>query len=110
MKIPTTTGVLAVWAAVQLTGGSGAAWADPTNGSTDTVSPSVAAKAVADSVASQTGFHPYDVSCPTGVEAKVTNEFDCHFTGPEGPYIAHMRITKVDGANVSFFLMSSRRT
>ena len=62
-----------------------------------------AAKSVVDVVSSQTGFHPNDVSCPSGVDATVGREFDCHFTGPEGkPYTAHMRITKVNGEDVEF--------
>jgi hypothetical protein len=55
----------------------------------------------------QTGFHPTNVTCPSGVEAKVGQEFDCHFTGHEGkPYTAHMRITKVDGERVDFDVRS----
>ena len=66
-----------------------------------TVKPDGAAQSVVDVVSSQTGFHPTDVNCPSGVEAKVGQEFDCHFTGPEGKhYTAHMRITKVDGERV----------
>jgi Domain of unknown function (DUF4333) len=72
-----------------------------------TVKPEGAAKSVVDVVSSQTGFHPIDVSCPSGVEAKVGQEFDCHFTGPEGkPYTAHMRITNVDGQEVDFDVKS----
>ncbi|OBJ54491.1 hypothetical protein A9W95_16765 [Mycobacterium sp. 1423905.2] len=68
-----------------------------------TVKPQGAAQSVVDVVSKQTGFHPTDVHCPSGVKAKAGQEFDCHFTGPEGkPYIAHMRITKVDGDNVEF--------
>jgi Domain of unknown function (DUF4333) len=68
-----------------------------------TVKPDGAAQSVVDVVSSQTGFRPTDVKCPSGVEAKVGQEFDCHFTGPEGkPYTAHMRITKVDGEKVVF--------
>jgi hypothetical protein len=37
------------------------------------------------------------------VRAAAGTEFECHFTGPEGkPYVAHMRITKVDGEHVDF--------
>jgi hypothetical protein len=62
---------------------------------------------VVDVVSSQTGFHPTDVSCPSGLEVKVGQEFDCHFTGPEDkPYTAHMRITKVDGERVDFAVRS----
>jgi len=72
-----------------------------------TVTPNGAAQSVVDVVSSQTGFHPTDVSCPPGVEAKAGQEFDCHFTGPQGkPYTAHMRITKVDGERVDFDVRS----
>jgi hypothetical protein len=72
-----------------------------------TVKAAGAAQSVVDVVSSQTGFHPTDVSCPSGVEAKGAQEFDCHFTGPEGkPYTAHMRITKVDGQEVDFDVKS----
>jgi hypothetical protein len=72
-------------------------------GGKTTVKPDGAAQSVVDVVSKQTGFHPADVSCPSGVEAKVGGEFDCHFTGPQGkPYTAHMRITKVDGEQVVF--------
>jgi hypothetical protein len=54
-------------------------------------------------VSSKTGFNATDVKCPSGVDAKVGQEFDCHFTGPEGkPYTAHLKITKVQGDDVEF--------
>lgn len=72
-----------------------------------TVKPDGAAQSVVDVVSNQTGFHPSDVHCPSGVEAKVGQEFDCHFTGPEGkPYTAHMRIVKVDGQRIDFDVRS----
>ncbi len=72
-----------------------------------TVRPEGAAQSVVDVVSRQTGFHQTDVHCPSGVEAKAGQEFDCHFTGPEGkPYTAHMRITKVDGERVDFDVRS----
>ncbi len=58
-----------------------------------------------DVVAKQTGFHPTDVHCPSGVEAKVDVQFDCHFTGPE-EYTANMKITKVNGSDVEFAVNS----
>ncbi|WP_205873151.1 DUF4333 domain-containing protein [Mycobacterium camsae] len=68
-----------------------------------TVKPEGAAQSVIDVVSKQTGFRPTEVNCPSGVEAKVGQQFDCHFTGPEGtPYTAHMRVTKVDGETVLF--------
>lgn len=71
--------------------------------SKSTVKPDGAAQSVVDVVSKQTGFHPSDVHCPDGVEAKVGVQFDCHFTGPEGKeYVANMKVTKVDGENVIF--------
>jgi hypothetical protein len=88
-----TAGVFVSLAALPLTGCGG----------TSTVKPGGAAQSVVDVVSKQAGFHPTDVSCPSGVKAQVGGEFDCHFTGPEGkPYTAHLRITKVDGERVEF--------
>jgi hypothetical protein len=71
--------------------------------SKSTVKPDGAAQSVVEVVSKQTGFHPNDVHCPSGVEAKVGEQFDCHFTGPEGKeYVANMKITKVDGEHVDF--------
>ncbi|HWF26939.1 MAG TPA: DUF4333 domain-containing protein [Mycobacterium sp.] len=67
------------------------------------VKPDGAAQSVVDVVSRQTGFHPSDVHCPSGVEAKVGGQFDRHFTGSEGKaYVANMSITKVDGERVEF--------
>jgi len=64
-----------------------------------------AQKAVVQVVSKKTSFTPTDVKCPSGVEAKVGGTFDCTFTGPQGvPYTAHMRITKVDGSRVLFYI------
>lgn len=54
-------------------------------------------KTVANFVAKQTDYRPTDVRCPSGVPAKVGETFQCHFTGPEGPYTAYIRILKVEG-------------
>jgi uncharacterized lipoprotein len=68
-----------------------------------TIKPDGAAKSVTDLVSQQTGFKPTDVKCPDGVDAKVGQEFECKFTGPEGkPYTAKMKVTKVDGNDVTF--------
>jgi uncharacterized protein DUF4333 len=70
---------------------------------TNTIKPNGAEQSVVDVVARQTGFHPTDVACPSGVAAKVGVTFDCSFTGPEPkPYVAHMRIAGVHGARVEF--------
>jgi hypothetical protein len=90
--------VLAGAAAVNLTG-CGA-----------TVKPDGAARSVYDVVSRQKGFKPQDVHCPSGVKATVGGQFDCGFTGPEGPYVAHMRITKVDGDNVEFDVRTQPRS
>ncbi|MFZ1162933.1 DUF4333 domain-containing protein [Mycobacterium sp.] len=91
-------GVLVSVAALQLTGCG------------KTVKPDSAAKTVYDVVSRQTGFKPNDVHCPAGVKAKLGGEFDCGFTGPEGPYVAHMRITKVDGDDVEFDVKTQPRS
>ncbi len=77
-------------------------------GCTSTIKADGAAKSVTDMVSSKTGFKPTDVTCPSGVEAKVGQEFDCHFTGPDGPYVAHVKVTKVNGDDVEFYIESKR--
>jgi uncharacterized lipoprotein len=73
-----------------------------------TIRPEGAAESVVDLVSKQTGFKPKDVKCPSGVDAEVGKEFDCHFTGPEGAeYAAHMRVTKVEGDDVEFYIKTA---
>jgi hypothetical protein len=55
-----------------------------------------------------TGFRPHDVSCPSGVPAKVGRTFQCHFTGPDGKYTAHMTITGVNGSRVDYEIQTMR--
>ncbi len=72
-----------------------------------TIDPGGAAKSVVDVVSKQTKFKPKDVTCPSGVDAKVGQEFDCTFTGPEGrQYTAHLKVTKVEGDDVEFYVES----
>lgn len=66
------------------------------------VRPEGAERSVVDVVSSETGFRPKDVRCPSDVEAEVGGRFECRFTGPEGPYVAHMKILEVDGERVEF--------
>jgi hypothetical protein len=67
-----------------------------------TVKPDGAEQVVVNVVSGQTSFRPTDVRCPSGVEARVGVTFECRFTGPEGPYTAYMRVTKVQGERVEF--------
>lgn len=70
-----------------------------------TIKPEGAAQSVVDLVKEQTDFEPKDVKCPDGVEAKEGTKFECTFTGPEGTeYTAHMRVTKVEGDDVQFYI------
>jgi hypothetical protein len=70
-----------------------------------TIKESGAEKAVIQVVTKQSGFHPTDVKCPSGVEAKAGTSFDCHFTGPQSKtYTANVKITKVQGSRVEFFI------
>jgi Domain of unknown function (DUF4333) len=59
-------------------------------------------------VVRHTGFRPTDVTCPTGVEAVVATTFDCNFTGPDGLYVAHMRVNSVQGTRVIFEIRTRR--
>ncbi len=73
-----------------------------TTGGKSTVDHAAAEKFITDQVA-QGGFPPpSDVSCPSGVEAKVGVEFDCHFTGVDGPYTAHMKIQKIESDGITY--------
>ena len=73
-----------------------------------TIKPEGAARSVVDLVSKQTGFKPNDVKCPSGVDAQVGKVFQCHFTGPEGKeYTADMRVTKVEGDNVQFYIKTA---
>jgi Domain of unknown function (DUF4333) len=93
-------GALVTLVAMQLTGCG--APAKPT------IKPDSTAQFITDRVSKQAGFHPTDVTCPSGVEATVGGEFDCHFTGPDGSYIAHMRITRDDGKSVDYDIQPLR--
>jgi len=73
-----------------------------------TIKPEGAAQSVIDLVSKQTGFKPKDVKCPSGVDAEVGKEFECHFTGPGGnEYTAQMRVTKVEGDDVQFYIKTA---
>ena len=73
-----------------------------------TIKPEGAAQSVVDLVSKQTHFKPTDVKCPSGVDAEVGKEFECHFTGPEGKeYTAQMKVTKVEGENVEFYIKTA---
>lgn len=71
-----------------------------------TIRPHATERTVAAFVFKHTGFRPTDVRCPSGIPAKVGSTFDCHFTGPEGPYTAHVRITSVHGQRVTDYIVS----
>jgi hypothetical protein len=72
------------------------------------IKPEGAAKVVVNLVSARTPFTPKDVKCPSGQKAKVGVTFDCHFTGPEGPYVAHMRVVSVKGESVRFRVDTAR--
>jgi hypothetical protein len=66
------------------------------------IDPGATANYVEGFVYQHTGFRATDVRCPSGVPATAGGRFDCHFTGPEGPYTAYMRILNVKGRRVLF--------
>jgi hypothetical protein len=66
-----------------------------------------AEKTVTRFIAAKTPATAHDVSCPSGVEAKVGNTFDCTFDDQTGKhYVAHMRILSVNGTRVNFHIQS----
>ena len=67
------------------------------------------AATVARAIFTRTGFRPRDVTCPSGVPAKVGGTLQCHFTGPDGKYTAYLRIESVKGTRV-VYRIDSRRT
>ncbi|WP_234904342.1 DUF4333 domain-containing protein [Mycolicibacterium frederiksbergense] len=71
-----------------------------------TIKPEGAAQSVTDLVSKETGFTPTDVACPDGVKAEAGTEFECTFTGPDGDYVAGVKVTKVEGENVEFYIQS----
>jgi hypothetical protein len=71
-------------------------------GGTAALDASATANYVDDFVFQKTGFRPVDVSCPNGVHPTAGDEFTCHFTGPEGPYTAYLRIVKAQGHRAAF--------
>ncbi|MCV7283326.1 DUF4333 domain-containing protein [Mycolicibacterium flavescens] len=74
-------------------------------GCSKTITPEGAANSVVDLVSEQTGFTPTDVRCPDGIEAEEGTTFECTFTGPQGmEYTANMRVTKVEGEDVEFYI------
>lgn len=85
-------------------------WASLLGCGTSTVRPEGAERSVVDVVSRETGFRPKDVRCPSGVEAEVGGTFECEFTGPEGPYVARMRILEVEGERVVFQVRSRPRS
>jgi len=73
-------------------------------GGQHSIDPGATAKYVSDFVFQKTGFRAVDVRCPSGVAATAGGRLNCHFTGPEGPYTAYLRIVKVEGRHVAFNL------
>jgi hypothetical protein len=73
------------------------------------VVPSGAEKALTQLIERRTGVTPQHVHCPSGVNAKAGQTFDCHFEAPDGTkYVAHMRITRVNGSEVHFYITAGR--
>ncbi len=73
-----------------------------------TIDTDAAEETVVDLIAEQTAFEATDMSCPEDVEAEVGATFECTFTGPEGPYVASVEVTEVDGDD-AVFQVDSRR-
>ncbi len=75
----------------------------------DVIDSGAAEHSVTQVVSQKTGYTPTDVSCPSGVDAKVGGTFDCSFSGPHATsYTAHVRITDINGQDVRFFITAER--
>lgn len=57
-------------------------------------------------VAKHTAYRPTDVRCPSGESAEVGVRFQCHFSGPDGPYTAYLRVLSVDGEKVVYHIVT----
>jgi len=68
------------------------------------INPTKTANYIDNVVFQQTGFRATDVRCPTGIPASAGGRFNCHFTGPEAPYTAYLRIVSVHGHQVDYRL------
>jgi hypothetical protein len=68
------------------------------------IDPTTTADYIHNVVFQQTGFRATDVRCPSGISATAGGRFSCHFTGPEGPYTAYLRIVRVHGRRVDYRL------
>ncbi len=73
-----------------------------------TIDAASAEQTVTDFVTEESGFEAEDMSCPEDVPAEEGEEFECEFTGPEGPYVASVRIDSVDGDDANFFIRTRR--
>jgi hypothetical protein len=60
-------------------------------------------------VKQKTGQRAENAKCPSGIEAKKGKTFDCTFDGPDGKYVAHMRVDGVQGSKVNFFIQTERK-
>lgn len=65
-----------------------------------TIRPHATEHTVSAFVVKHTDFHPTDVRCPAGIPAEVGVRCQCHFTGPDAPYTAYVRILHVNGERV----------
>src|ERR1700756_1190055 len=101
----TSVAVVGTSMALYLIACNAASHADP-----NMIMPEATANYVADFVAnnSPAKVRPTDVTCPSNVEAKVGGEFDCHFTGPDGKYTAHLKILSVVGTRVEYDVTTYR--
>ena len=73
-----------------------------------TIKADAAEETVSGLIADQTGFEADDMKCPDDVKAEVGATFECTFTGPEGPYVADVEVTEVDGEDATFQIDSRR--
>jgi len=72
------------------------------------VVPSGAGQVIRRFVLSHTGLTISHVTCPSGIDAKAGNSFDCHFIAQGERYTSHMLITRGKGTAVYYQVSTAR--
>ena len=72
----------------------------------ETIDPGQAERSLTSTVQKRIGFKIAGVRCPSGVEAKVGESFECTYRAPDGPYTATLRVTSVDGEQAGYAIRS----
>jgi hypothetical protein len=73
-----------------------------------TIDPAQAEQIITTFVAKHTGVHPRNVTCPSGVIPLVGHTLVCHFTAPDGSYVATLTITSANMGTIDYRIQTKR--